>query len=289
MMQKRVALVRSILMAVAGVGLTQSVRAETLELAPTSDWIMNYAEDSCRLGRTFGENDQAVSLLLDQFAPSDHFRVSLAGKPVTPFGSASGFAGFSPTPNLTDVRILSGTSANGQPVILLMGDIDILNRDKEAAKMPLSPSQVAAITQFAVTRPKHSITLKTGKMKGALAAMRACTDDLVKLWGLDPVQQTNLSKKPEPMNPPSKWLKSSDYPKKDMLAGAQAVVNFRLMIDETGKPTSCKIQMATNTPEMSARTCSLILQRAKFEPALDNEGRSVPSYYIESARWVIAE
>ncbi len=43
---------------------------EPLRLSPSSKWNVHYAEDSCRMGRSFGEGDQKVILVADRYQPA---------------------------------------------------------------------------------------------------------------------------------------------------------------------------------------------------------------------------
>ena len=65
----------------AGIGLASSTGApaaeEPLALQPSSDWVLDYAENSCALRRAFGDGPQKVFLELDNFALWDNFRVTI--------------------------------------------------------------------------------------------------------------------------------------------------------------------------------------------------------------------
>jgi hypothetical protein len=73
-----------------------------------------------------------------------------------------------------------------------------------------------------------------------------------------------------------------------MLAkGKSGITPFRLMVDATGEPTACIIQVPGNAP-FDKMTCDVLMRRAHFDPALDANGRPVPSYYLNSIRWMTA-
>ncbi len=67
-----------------GAVVTQPVYAKkaTLVLKPSSNWIIEYEEDSCRLIRTFGVDDEKVVTIFNQYGPDEDFRLTLAGEPV---------------------------------------------------------------------------------------------------------------------------------------------------------------------------------------------------------------
>ena len=45
--------------------------SEPVRLQPSSRWVLDYAENSCRLIRTFGDNKTAVKLVLESDAPGE--------------------------------------------------------------------------------------------------------------------------------------------------------------------------------------------------------------------------
>ena len=44
--------------------------AEPVRLQPSSEWIVDYAENSCRMIRSFGEGDSKVIMLLKVNSPA---------------------------------------------------------------------------------------------------------------------------------------------------------------------------------------------------------------------------
>lgn len=260
-------------------------------LSSRTAWIVHYADDSCRLGREFGAEGEKIMVMLDQFAPGDVYHITLAGKGTERLGKTGSDAdmGFGPELALQkQVGLMRGTNTAGEPVVVL-GPLDLLNRDSEGAHPPATAAEVAKIRELRIRRKSEDLTFRLGTMTSALAGMRTCTADLVKLWGLDPVQQQNLASLPAPLTSPSKWLKSSDYPKKALRKNEQALVSFRLMIDASGTPTLCRIQVATQSPEFKELTCELLMKRARFEPARDRSGTAVPSYHVNTVRWIVAD
>lgn len=53
---------------------------DAVRLAPSSEWYLNYADDSCRLARQFGEGKRTSVVIIDQFEPGDYFRLTVAGE-----------------------------------------------------------------------------------------------------------------------------------------------------------------------------------------------------------------
>ncbi|MFM9934713.1 MAG: energy transducer TonB [Novosphingobium sp.] len=273
--------------------LPQAAQAAQPVLEPLDKWVLNYADDSCRLARTFGKNEDKVLLVLDQFMPAGLLDLSLIGKRFGRFAEnrvslSSTFGPDLPAGEFQDA--LTGTVGPDKTAILMIGGRYLLNRVqvKGASDELFSTTkeQEDAVTELRIAASSMLITLHTGSMGPPLAAMRTCISDLVKTWGLDPAQQEALGRRPVPTTKPNTWLTSPDYPKEPLAKGASAIVRFRIMVGADGLPTKCVIQQATLSPEFTKLTCDLLMRRARFSPALDRAGKPVASFYTNSVRWL---
>ena len=273
--------------------LPQAAQAADKVLEPSDKWVLNYADDSCRLARAFGKDDDKVVLVLDQFMPAGMFDLSLIGKRLGRFAEnrvslSATFGPGLPTGEFHDA--ITGTVGPDKTAILMIGSRDLLNRRpvKGASEevFATTTEQEAAVTELHIAASSVRLKLHTGSMASPLAAMRTCISDLVKTWGLDAAQQESLSSRPVPTTSPTKWLTSPDYPKGPLAIGASAIIRFRVMVSAEGVPTKCAIQQATSSPEFTKLTCDLLVKRARFSPALDRDGKPVASFYTNSVRWL---
>lgn len=273
--------------------LPGAARAADKVLEPLDKWVLNYADDSCRLARAFGTKDAKVVLVMDQFMPAGMLDLSLIGKPLGRFSDnrVSLTATFGPgLPPGESREAITGTVGPDKTTILMIGPRDLFNRNAVKGDsdelFPTTTEQEAAVTELRIAGPTLRLTLHTGPMAQPLAAMRTCISDLVKTWGLDPVQQETLSRRPVPTLSPGKWLYSADYPKSALDMGASAIIRFRIMVGADGLPTKCAVQQATLSPDFIKLTCELLMRRARFVPALDRDGKPVASFYTNSVRWL---
>jgi hypothetical protein len=93
---------------------------EPIRLKPTSNWYLDYAEDSCRLARKFGEGDQKVLMFLDQYEPGDAFHIVLGGDILRP-SSVSTFLDvslrFGPGEEALDTKVSAGDLGDKRALI----------------------------------------------------------------------------------------------------------------------------------------------------------------------------
>lgn len=258
-------------------------------LAQSGKWEMNYDTDSCHLFRPFGTGDATVYLKLTRYSPGDGFEVVLYGKRFPASESYSSVVSdFGSDGTTFESRALNGNSGNFRSVVV--GGRYLVEWDGAANDTPpsITPEQEQAVSDvtFRINR-RRPVKLLLGPMGAAMQAMRACTDSLVKLWGFDPVEQAELSRRAAPKSSPGDWLRPNDYPIKAIANGSIGLVHIRLDVAVDGSVSGCHVQAESSPADFSTVTCRAITRRATFDPALDKRGKPTPSYYIQSVRWVM--
>jgi len=259
-------------------------------LSPSSPWRLDYDRDRCVMSRRFGSENDPYFLQFIRYEPSDGFAFNLIGRR---------FATVDNRPDLrirfgsggTPVKVSTMTGRLGDlPMIFASARLDNLdwNEDKSGPPPAVPPTTEAAVTEVQVALKGQRLTFKLGPMDRPMAAMRRCEADLVRSWGLDPQVQAALATRVQPATPPYRWLQTEDYPEGMLLAGQQAIIAFRLMVDLQGKPTACSVQANIARDKTFAETtCKALMRRARFTPARSATGDAVASFYASRVNWVI--
>ena len=65
------------------------------------------------------------------------------------------------------------------------------------------------------------------------------------------------------------------------------MVTFQLKVSAEGTVEKCLILHSSNVATFDQLTCKLMMQRAKFKPALDSSDRPITSFYVNRVRWQI--
>lgn len=94
---------------------------------------------------------------------------------------------------------------------------------------------------------------------------------------------------PMPLGSQGNWVTTEDYPSRALRYEEQSVVGFQLHVDPTGVPTSCKVVETSKSDALDTKTCNLLMERARFAPALDDAGNPTEGSYRNSVRWTIPE
>ena len=253
-------------------------------------WDLVYDDKSCDLTGIFGGKSDSVAVRLRQFQPGDVFDLSLIGRRFVFTGPQPQEAeiDFGPTANPRSSRILMGRT--GRLGVMMLGSRALDDREmslESADEPPMTAAAVAAVDWLKVSYRGRSLAFNLGSMAKPMAALRKCTDDLVRAWGYDPSQQTALSQRAKPLTKPETWLRSSDYPRVMEELGRGSQIVFRLHVDAAGGVAGCHILSQLTDQEFARVTCNNIKNRARFSPGEDAKGVRVGSYYVGMVRWMI--
>ena len=100
-----------------------------------------------------------------------------------------------------------------------------------------------------------------------------------------------VSARPDPLlrNNPATWVTPDDYPSKALREELEGSSRFNVIVDKKGRVTNCAIVRSSGHAILDARTCELVSQRARFRPALDENGNPIVSSYTNIVRWTLPE
>lgn len=279
--------------------------AEPVRLQPSSPWVLNYAENSCRLIRTFGEGPTKTVFQLESAAPGE-MDMLVIGRPLGTSAEEVP-ARFLPVGGEPMKGSVAKATQSGEPAILwhsvnLLPD-DVLERlEKEFDKKGLRPgvrpppnnlAEMASVKaqhlEFAAkireveiqARRNRPVIIETGSLGAPIKLFDHCGQDSLRDWGVDPELEAKIVRRA--WSPAvSQWFKANDYPADMMRQGKESVVKVRLLVDASGKVTKCTSLSHFDAPQFNKLVCANFMKRAKFEPAELADGTKVPSYYINN-------
>jgi hypothetical protein len=283
-----------------------------LRLQPAGPWDVDYAENSCRLLRTFG-NGQTLTRFGFESAGPDDMDMLVAGKPLST-GATTVAAKFLPVGSKSFEGMVVKTVRSSDPAILwshvpmLPGAVlaELKRQHEERRRNPrlrppgiplpeqaLRRSQRAQfateVTELEIDSNRHRpVILETGSLGAALAAFDKCSRDSLKDWGVDPNIEDKIVR-PVWSIEPSTWLSSSDYPKDMLKSGKESDVTLRLLVNASGKVTKCTSLSHFAEEEFNRISCQKVTERARLEPAELADGTKVPSYYTFRIKFRIAQ
>jgi hypothetical protein len=235
-------------------------------LAPSADWTVTSDGESCVMTRQLG-GVAGVTLGVQAFAPgSTFYNVILRGDPLP--HRDPGSLDF-------ELRVSPGNGVFPMTGVLR-------GRDTPRVTFPITLAPDTAVDGFVVTFSRgRPLSLEFGPMAEALGRLEGCTAALPQEWGLDPAVQRTLSRPPLPIDIAG-WLGPGSYPWEYLRNSLSVRVHLRLMTDARGGVSECVVQAPRGENIAGAVACREVVKTARFEPALDAEGRPVPGYFTTS-------
>lgn len=282
-----------------------AAQAERIELSPSSEWIAEFKDESCAVTRTFAGEARSGQLELRRYSPDGATRVIVIAGPNLKAKKEAFKIGWLPGLESEDVHTPLFLSKEGEFAGAIFGtsfgaptelvtDIAMaggkapepVNR-KEAAKRDLAVMK--GIQELSVTGLfDEDLLLRTGSLLGPELILDECGNALLKSWGLDPQVQNNLSRSAFPTNLPMVvQALHAEFPRDLLMSEAAANIRIRLLVGADGKPTGCRIQNPAGSRIAEKDSCNK-LSRLRFDPALDEHGNPVPSYFATQISFRIA-
>ena len=77
----------------------------------------------------------------------------------------------------------------------------------------------------------------------------------------------------------------ADYPPGALARHEEGTSKFRVTVDTNGRARDCVITQSSGSSDLDAATCRMILERGRWKPATDADGRPIESTYSSQVRW----
>ena len=177
--------------------------SDTVLFQASSQWALEYADQSCRLIRNFTDGREEVTLAFERFLPGPELRLGIAG-------------------NALRARRSQTT------IKFRYGPVD---------------EELAAASKIDSLSVGEDVEVRLGPMEAPLRALQTCIADLVADWGIDMERMAHATHQAEPINPPQSWMTSHDYPGEMLMRGRAGTVGFRLVVDEQGEVKHCFVDI----------------------------------------------
>lgn len=259
------------------------------ELQRNGKWEINYDSESCHLFGKFGQDPSAIVVRFTRFEPGQTFSLDLFSKRFARNNTnPSVTVQFQPSGAARKVRSIVADTSTLTALILGRFDLSGLEtKGKDEVLPPISAEYEAGVTTLQIRIDSaNPIALKLESLGKPFAALRACTDNLVKYWGYDPQILATIKTAAQPANSPATWVTSYDYPSNALAKRLSGIVTFRLDVDSNGLVTNCAIIASTEPADFKTATCKAIIRRARFKPAITTDGSTTKSFYINQVRWL---
>ena len=287
-----------VLLCLSGVAMMAApVSAATLELEPASEWRLRDYDDKCRMIRTFGDGEDAVTLWIEKAGAGRFINMTVIGRPFrSPYGTRVSLA-FRPGDPISRGFIRS-TSSKGRPVLTLFGVSAISHEPEPIAEgeeetVDLTATDADSLAPEILSRRYdeveaielsgalvQKVSLKSGGLGSMMVQLERCAETL-------PGKRPNVSSgegdraQGASARDVAVWAPQiqANYPAYLLREMAQGTVGVRVQINPEGRATFCEVREYTGPAGFNDAACLAMMRYSRFNPARDGDGNPVWGTY----------
>ncbi|HEY1604201.1 MAG TPA: energy transducer TonB [Allosphingosinicella sp.] len=242
-------------------------------LQPTKGWVLDYADTDCTATRQYGSDAEPFELVL---RPS-------------PFGHVI---------QLIVLRNGLGTVARHVPATVTLPHGPLATTalrywDKNGHEIMIISFESDALAQM---RAAATVGIRTGDIDETFAVpsigqvmqgLDTCNADLRRYWNVE--GGATVAVPARPLVPLARYFSAGDYPSQAADENRGGTSEVTMMVDETGTMRDCLVEKASGIATLDAMTCGVLMQHAKFHPAVDAAGKPVRSILQQSVTWKLGQ
>lgn len=247
-------------------------------LEPVGRWVADFEKDFCSVSRQFGNDHDGPVIGFKALLPNDtSIDVVLVTSDRAPPPTKRQVMRISPVNGQSD--------AKDHPA-----DIGVIKDSPGVVRsMTVDLSQLKSIAdgrQLRIEYGDHQqIVVRPEGIDRALNILDQCRVGLAEYWKLDTTSLARVKTLPAALTPEANWLTSADYPDQAYTKQYNGTTIIVWTVNVDGKPTDCRILKSTGHPELDNAACKGILTRARFDPALDLDGKPIATFLVRRVIW----
>jgi TonB family protein len=243
--------------------------------APTGKWVVDFADHQCLASRNYGTTGDPLYLALKPSPQGKMMQIAVVRK-----GRKGSWATEAPVTIQIDGGAplqldLLAFGAKADPLRTLLINLPSASFAPMRRATKLSIEAPGEIDEsFALTQ-----------MPSLMVEVDRCLADLERVWNVGHAAKAGLRTRATANL--AKYFSSSDYPDTAVRSGEGGTVEFALLIDETGKVADCMVTATSHVPVLDAQSCAVVIERARFVPAVGADGKPAKDAVINRVRWVM--
>lgn len=244
-----------------------AVPAPPRPLQPTGPWDVDYGETQCAALRSYGDKANPTTLAIRP-APNGETYELLVGRK----GGGPDFA-----EEYEGSVDFGGGAINTWSLHYGTRKGRLTIDQFRISAQEMIQARTAGLVTFR-RKGDRDVSFTLANMPALLKSLETCTADLKQYWNMEPPERDKIAV-------PAKGdvrqvFNPYDYPSAAMTNHQEGTVQYLLLIDETGKVADCHVVKASGVPVLDGMGCQVIAQRARFQPALDAQGKPIKSSYV---------
>jgi hypothetical protein len=241
-------------------------------LSPSGNWNVEYDDTQCLATRSFGDPKEPVRLVIKPSPTSDVTQLLL----------------------LKERRLSTAVQHNasiqvGNRPAMKVKQLNYGARQFAISLVNLDASQAAHLEaggRLVWTGYGADVDLAIGSTEKLMRTIADCRADLRDHWNISEEKRARLRSGAAGVRPLRNLFNWRDYPAQSLSEGDSGTTSIVALIDEKGAVAECMIDGTSGIATLDAVTCIGIKERAKFTPAIGEDGNPARSAVTTRVKWV---
>lgn len=121
-----------------------------------------------------------------------------------------------------------------------------------------------------------------------MKALDACVVDLRDFYNVGVPDLPNSKLSSGPVGNLQPLFSGKDYPWSAVINRLGGTTSLEVLVDDKGAVADCSVTGTSGNATIDAQSCAIITDRAKFQPALDPQGKATRSSFSQRITWRVA-
>jgi TonB family protein len=274
--------------------LVSSAIAQAAPQPPTGRWYADFGMAHCTATRNYGTKEDPLYLILKLPPLGDVLQIGIATKGFT--GLATQLDGeivFEGAPGIETNFLEYGVRRLDQRMFVANLPLERLHPMRSASSIRLRthrptprPGQLSRIAPVFTVKDYHLKLSSVGKL---LETLGSCADGLRKMWNVEQPGAVRTLVKQGPEGDLSRVFSAEDYPSSAEAKGQSGSLTLAVLVDEGGKIADCTIVKTSRVAVLDAQSCAIVMQRAKFTPAVGLDGKPAKAAWTQTITWELRD
>ncbi|MDH7974419.1 TonB family protein [Sphingomonas sp. AR_OL41] len=247
-------------------------------IATTAAWSFDQEPSMCILQRGYGEGSDRINLALREHVGLRRLDVVLGRPKIS--GEPDNWSGGGKI-----VLLPSGQTFGGEAVgIDIGGGRQAIRVAADSALLDLLETSNALVVD---TGRGPMASLAIDHIAVPRDTLRACQDDVMRGWGIDPqrFRRLTLPGEPDPDNI-ARYFTAGAYPLDARMSRKTGRVTALIEIAADGHVAKCNVIETSHSASLDKATCDIARTRFHLSTWADAAGRAVTSWRMFAVRWV---
>lgn len=258
---------------------------------PTGKWIVDFDDAQCLARRNYGSDKDPLHLVIKAPPLGDVLQIALVRNGELRIANQiEGEILFDENSPIRTTLLEFGVEELGHRVLSVNLPSRELAPMRTASRLRIRAGKDGRFvlgSRLNVGKKRYAEEFALAQMQPLLKVLEECAADLREVWNVVPEHAPAAKLQERASGNLEGLFRGGDYPAEAIYKNMQGKVGLALLIDETGAIADCTVIETSGVAVLDAQSCSILMKRARFKPAIGRDGKPAKDGIVQRISWRI--